>query len=316
MKDRKNNMKKRIILLLLTVFCVTLHVQAQSVEEQADRIGLVGFWKMMRMNGKSKGKLFSHDLDGKKFYIFKNDGTCQYATNAGRIAKANWKLQGKELSIQGNDRLNDPDGGINYTFKLVMVTPEKLVLKLGGEEEYVFTTFIKSNATLTPIGSTADKTPQESYAQALKLLKSNNAQLVEKGLKQMDALSGMGYVPAIYELAFTYGWFSDPESVKRKRLLGIDIFEDGGNKCLPKDVSWSRIALASFHRILELNDPAYPRLNAEAAYRIALYYAMPTPFFIPDAAKARSYLLIAKQWAEKSGDSSLLQRMNEALQQM
>ena len=159
-------MEKRIILLLLTVLGMSLHGEAQSVEEQADRIGLVGFWKMMRMNGKSKGKLFSHDLDGKKFYIFKNDGTCQYATNAGRIAKASWRLRGKKLTIQGNDRLND----------------------------------------LT-----------------------------------------------------------------------------------------------------------YPRQNAEAAYRLACYYEIPNAIFMRNEEKAREYLLIAKQWAEKSGDNSLLQRVNNAL---
>lgn len=306
-------MKKRIFLFLFAVLGTVVHGVAQSVEEQADRIGLVGFWKMMRMNGKSKGKLFSHDLDGKKFYIFKNDGTCQYATNAGRIAKANWKLREKELTIQGNDRLNDPDGGINYTFTLTMVTPEKLVLKLGGDKEYVYTTFIKTNATLTPIGSTADKAPQESYAQALKLLKSSAPQLVEKGLKQMDALSGTGYVPALYELAFTYGWFSDDESVRRKRLLGIDFFEDGNSKFLPKKDAWSNLAISAFQRVLELNNPAYPQQNAEAAYRLACYYEVPNAIFMRNEEKAREYLLIAKQWAEKSGDNSLLQRVNNAL---
>lgn len=125
---------------------------------------------------------------------------------------------------------------------------------------------------------------------------------------------GRHSTPAAYELAFTYGWFSDPESVKRKRLLGIEM--DGASQFLPKDVSWSRLAMASFQKILELNDPAYPRLNAEAAYRMALYYAIPNSFFMSDTAEAKSYLLKAKQWAEKSGDSSLLQRMNEALQQM
>ena len=305
-------MQKRIILLLFAVLSLTVNGLAQSVEEQADRIGLVGFWKMMRMNGKSKGKLFSHDLDGKKFYIFKNDGTCQYATNVGRIAKANWKLKGKELTIQGNDLLNDPEG-INYAFTLVMVTPEKLVLKLGGNEEYVYTTFAKSNAKLTPIGIMATATPAETFAQATKLLKSSDAQQVEKGLKQMEELGTAGYVPALYEIAFTYGWYSDSESVRRKRLLGIEIFEDGGSKYLPKKDTWSNVALSAFQRILELKDSTCPRLNADAAYRLACYYEVPNAIFMRNEEKAREYLRIAKQWVETVGDNNLLQRVNNAL---
>lgn len=152
---------KKLLLLTFALLAVVVQGMAQSVMEQADRIGLIGFWRIMSMHGQSEGKAFSHDLDGKQFYIFKNDGTCQYTTNIGRIAKAKWKLKGKELSVQGNDTINDTKC-VDYTFKLVMVTPEKLVLKLGDDEEYVYTTFLKSNATLTPIGSSGHSISEPS----------------------------------------------------------------------------------------------------------------------------------------------------------
>ena len=56
----------------------------------------------------------------------------------------------------GNDTVNDPDG-IDYTFTLVMVTPQKLVLKMGEGEEYVYSEFRKSNSTLKPVGTTTKK---------------------------------------------------------------------------------------------------------------------------------------------------------------
>ena len=135
---------------------ISLQSKAQSVEEQADRIGLVGFWKMTEMYGRSNGEKFHNDLDGTNFYMFKSNGTCQYSTNDRKIANAKWTLKGKVLHMWGNDTANDPEG-IDYTFKLVMVTPEKLVLMLGDDEEYVYTDFRKANVKMQSIGKPTKK---------------------------------------------------------------------------------------------------------------------------------------------------------------
>ena len=147
---------RRKLLLTVAMFTIALQVAAQSASEAADRIGLVGFWKMMEMSGKSEGQEFSQELDGSNFYIFKNNGTCQYSTSEKKIADAKWTLKGKELHIWGKDAANAPDG-IDYTFTLVMVTPQKLVVKLGDDDEYVFTTFRKANATLKQVGGSKKK---------------------------------------------------------------------------------------------------------------------------------------------------------------
>ena len=76
--------------------------------------------------------------------------------NDNKIAKAKWTLNGKTFHLWGNDTVNDPDG-IDYTFTLVMVTPQKLVLKMGEGEEYVYSEFRKSNSTLKPVGTTTKK---------------------------------------------------------------------------------------------------------------------------------------------------------------
>lgn len=149
-------MKQKTLLLVFTMFVVALQGMAQSASETADRIGMVGFWKMMEMSGKSGGQEFSYELDGNSFYIFKNNGTCQYSTRERKIADAKWTLKGKELHIWGKDIANAPDG-IDHTFTLVMVTPQKLVIKMGDEEEYVYTTLRKSNATLRQVGGPAKK---------------------------------------------------------------------------------------------------------------------------------------------------------------
>lgn len=143
---------------MLTFVLVLLSIQgrAQSSSEMADRIGIPGFWKMVSMYGMSQGERFNQDLDGSSFYYFEGDGTALYSTNDNKVAKAKWTLNGKTLHLWGNDAVNDPDG-IDYTFTLVMVTPQKLVLKMGEDEEYVYTEFRKSNSTLKPAGTTTKK---------------------------------------------------------------------------------------------------------------------------------------------------------------
>lgn len=147
---------KKSFLFVIMFGLVRVGILAQSASEMADQIGMPGFWKMISMHGESNGEHFVHDLDGSSFYYLKGDGSALYSTNANKIAKAHWTLKGKTFHLWGNDTVNDPDG-IDYVFKLVMVTPEKLVLKMGDGEEYVFTEFRKSNSTLTPVGSSTKK---------------------------------------------------------------------------------------------------------------------------------------------------------------
>ncbi len=147
---------KKILFLFIAVVGVVLSAVAQSVSESADRIGIVGFWKMMEVNGRSEGQDFSQQMDGTDFYIFKNNGTCQYSTKAHKIANAKWTLKGKDIHVWGKDTANDPEG-IDYSFTLVMVTPQKLVVKLGDNEEYIYITFRKTNATLKSVGKSTKK---------------------------------------------------------------------------------------------------------------------------------------------------------------
>lgn len=154
-------MTKSFLIMLVAMVGMTLQSKAQSVEEQADRIGLVGYWKMTEMYGLSNGEKFHNELDGSNFYIFKSNGSCQYSTNDHKIANAKWTLKDKMLHMWGNDTANDPDG-IDYTFKLVMVTPEKLVLMLGDDEEYVYTDFRKANVTMRSVGKTTKRQSQNT----------------------------------------------------------------------------------------------------------------------------------------------------------
>ena len=164
---------------------------------------------------------------------------------------------------------------------------------------------------------TEESTPPEVvYEKAIGLLNSTIPDSVKVGAEMMDSLSGIKYPPAIYEMAFTYGWFSDSVSVARKKMLGIDIFESGDSKYLPTSDRWSNKAVALFTTMLELKDSTYAAKNAEAAYRLACYYEVPNAIFQRNLEKSKKFLLVAKDWAQLSGNNALLERVNNGLERI
>lgn len=152
------------------------------------------------------------------------------------------------------------------------------------------------------------------YETALRMISSDDAGEVKAGVHLMDSLSGRNYVPAIYQMAFTYGWYIDSTSLKRKRALGIEVFEnEREGKCLPKQDRYNTDAVTLFRRILALNDSTYAQINAQAAYRLACYYVMPNKIFKSNYKEGKRFLEISKEWATKANDADLLDKINRSL---
>ena len=182
-------------------------------------------------------------------------------------------------------------------------------LLIGG----AITFFLKSPEVQVITEEAPRLTAEEAYELAMKQMAYDSPDSLQAGLALMDSLSNTDYVPALYEMAHTYGWYSDSVSVKRKELLGIDIFTDGASKFIPKQGRWSNRAIDLFTSILEQNDTSYAKQNAEAAYRLACYFVMPNDVFKPNYDKGKQYLLRAKDWAILASDSILLKRIDNGL---
>lgn len=154
---------------------------------------------------------------------------------------------------------------------------------------------------------------EEVFNRAMEMLNSDDAKQVKKGIEKMKSLSNSGYAPATYAVAYTYGWLSDEESVRRKRLLGIEIFEEGSSKYLPKSYVWSNLAIKSFSTILTIDAPEWCGAKATAAYHLASYFIIPNNIIQPNIEKGRQYLLQAKEWAEAAKDNDLLELIRQGL---
>jgi hypothetical protein len=167
-----------------------------------------------------------------------------------------------------------------------------------------------------PISQT-DSTPatikhlsnEEVFNNAITLIDSSDAAIVRKGLSILDSLASLGYVPAIYEEALTYGWYDDEKSVKRKEVLGIET-----QAYLPTSYHVNNKAIAYLTRIEEISDPKYPELNAQALYKLAVYYFNDNKMFKKDVDRAERLSEMALEWAKKSGNDALVQKISRNLQ--
>lgn len=155
---------------------------------------------------------------------------------------------------------------------------------------------------------------EESYNKALVMLNSNNPKDVKQAVNIMDSLSMNNYAPAMYELARTYGWYSDSIILKRKDALGIDYYKDNKLYGMPETDKYNDKARDLYSKILELNDSTIAKIKANAAYRMATYYANENSMYGQNFKKAKDYLLVAIEFAIAAKEDSLLMSINESIE--
>ena len=162
---------------------------------------------------------------------------------------------------------------------------------------------------------------EERYSRAMRLVESDIADSLKLGLSMLDSLGKMSYVPALYEQAITYGWYSDSVSIERKRLLGIETYPKGtAVQYLPKSKDINDKAINLFSRIKDLQDERYPCINAEGLYRLACYYANDvvndSQIVVKDEKRAESLLKQALKWAQKCGDEKIQEKITIGLEEL
>ena len=159
----------------------------------------------------------------------------------------------------------------------------------------------------------------EVFAEAKALLALDQPDSLTRGLALMDSLGAQKYVPALWEMALTYGWFADEESQRRKQVLGIEV---GNNNVaeeaqplapyLPKLDDYNQKAMSLFSRIVESGDTANLDLQAKAAYTLAIYYV----YYTRNMTLAKKQFLKGREFALKQNDTEMVETIDAALQQL
>lgn len=169
-----------------------------------------------------------------------------------------------------------------------------------------------------------DKQPQRNtisnedrFSQAMTYMSSSEKQSLEKGILILDTLVNNGYIPAIYEEAFTYGWYNDSASLHRKKILGIELLTDSGDDVenfLPKSDYINRKAISLLTKIEEANDSNYAEINALSLYKLATYYYNTNIVFKKNPTRAKELCEQALIWAEKCDNKKLYNKINKNLE--
>ena len=135
-------------------------------------------------------------------------------------------------------------------------------------------------AALTLIGLAGwylmqSKTPtiEQHFSQALTWSNASTNDSVQIGIQKLDSLAEVNYVPAMLELAKTFGPnYIDPEEQgvtnSRKNILQIATIEVDGI-AWPTDADQTDKSQKLFEHILQLQDTTFKTENALAAYSLA-----------------------------------------------
>lgn len=151
---------------------------------------------------------------------------------------------------------------------------------------------------------------EESYGIALSLIGSQDRTDFLEGYHMMDSLSNLNYIPAMYQMAYTHGWYNEEESVRRKKMLGIRLEEEDN---FPASDIDNQKAITWLQMIMAESDSSYAAINAYAAYRLAGYYRKDRILQRDDKAVV-AWMNKARDWALLSGDQDFLDKTEAWLQ--
>ena len=182
-----------------------------------------------------------------------------------------------------------------------------LILALVAGAFYYFFPFSKENKDpIVPEPPQPTITLEEVYEKAKEKMDRDSVSFLES-YHVMDSLNKLHYLPAMWEVAHTFGWFNDTISQKRKTWLGIEFDDSNG---FPKDSSSIKRARIILEEITESTDTttlqgrADISLQGRAAYRLAIYNKR-------NAELREHYLNLANSWATIKNDTALIRNINK-----
>lgn len=150
---------------------------------------------------------------------------------------------------------------------------------------------------------------EQCYSYALQLLDySYNTDSIRKGMRLMDSLSDMEYIPAMYEVARTIGLNKVGTEPSYRRLhLGIDVDE---NK-VPTSIENRKRAELLLKRILAHQDSTFAQENTFSAYTMSQYYLNSMGLHKENADSIDYYFDESIRWAEIAGDPELVKKLKQ-----
>ena len=173
----------------------------------------------------------------------------------------------------------------------------------------------------TPESSTVGQEPSPSvenlFDDALSWADATSADSVKVGVKKFEELADKDYIPALYELAKTYGGLASDDELEssRKRVLGIAmgnsrVDDTDVAKLIPKSDGDNDKAIKYYTRIVELSNDSFSDMSIKAAYRLGNYYLL----LKEDTKTALRFFNITKELAIKNGDEYMEEKASAGIE--
>lgn len=157
------------------------------------------------------------------------------------------------------------------------------------------------------VGKKDDPSPtqEELYGKYLAKLNFNQPDSVTDGLAGMNKLAEDGYIPAMYQVAYTYMWApNDSLSAQRKTNLGLSVNDMG----LLNDKDKTESAITWLKTTIEKSDS----MHYQAMYTLASYYLNGIAVE-KDIERARHLFEKGKDLAIKGKDDVFVEKFNKGL---
>lgn len=164
---------------------------------------------------------------------------------------------------------------------------------------------------------------EEIFESAREKLDSDDAATVRSGKEQMDSLCSQGYVPALYEMALTYGWFTNPVSVHRKDILEIPYYPKGTKNANDEDISFVPQNSADRDKTVDLmkaillqENDEYALIKAKCAYYLGISHYYGTETLSQDTIIAKKYFVKSQKWVKKINPEDLNESEKTELEEL
>ena len=161
-----------------------------------------------------------------------------------------------------------------------------------------------------------ENSPEAVFDEAMEWTDASTADSVSAGIKKLESLANRNYVPALYELAKTFGGLASGDEMesKRKGLLKIEL---GNSSVLDSDIAQlipisdedNDKAIRFYTSIVDLSNDEYIEITIKSAYRLGNYFY----YLKNDLTTALSYFKKAKEFAIQNGDKKMVEKANEGI---
>lgn len=161
-----------------------------------------------------------------------------------------------------------------------------------------------------------NNSPEAVFDEAMEWADASTADSVSVGIEKLEFLANKNYVPALYELAKTFGGLASGDEMesKRKGLLRIElgnsyVLDSDIAQLIPKSDEDNDKAIRYYTSIVDLSNGKYIEITIKSAYRLGNYY-----FYLKtDLVTASNYFKKAKEFAIQHGDKKMVEKANEGI---